>query len=174
MSNEVVLGPLVNFSGADELSAWSAYASKHIAKYDMLQLEAELKGFEKAEMDSKGNIIIECLKERWKKGLSFTSIGPQILVSVNLLDTQIRKQTAKKLKIVKEDELDKDGRFVFLDEQQKSLLISDPRGNIAVQDVNQAHIFTFTTRAYWHMLREKEDQVIVIKYCAICSLLTFI
>lgn len=42
------------------------------------------------------------------------------------------------------------------------LLLHDPRDNVAVQDGSQAHIFTFATRCYWHMLRERENQVVVM------------
>jgi hypothetical protein len=108
-----------------------------------------------------------------------TSIGHQILVNVNLFDQAAKrkekeKELARQAKqqrtkdstgVVHENQdLEGDDSFVLLLQEERNLLISDPRGNYAIQDHNQAHVFSYATRIYWHMMRERENQVVVMSY----------
>lgn len=117
--------------------------------------------------------LAENLRVRWKAHLPYTSIGHQILVVVNPHDSTIkRKEAAKETTAAQKTSSEKenshtvqdddDGTFVTLTKADRQMLISDPRGNCAVQEHSQSHIFAYGTRVYWHMLQEQENQVIVL------------
>jgi CDP-diacylglycerol pyrophosphatase len=119
----------------------------------------------------RGDELVENIKERWKAKLPYTAIGHQILISTNLNDRFLKKKEKEKQlkKAVKKNGIDanlimvetEDENFLLLLDEERQMLIHDPRSNHIVQEHNQAHIFTFAARCYWHLLRERENQVIV-------------
>lgn len=52
-------------------------------------------------------------------------------------------------------------------ESDRYLLISDPRDYLPVLEGHHAHPFAMAAKAYWHMLRDEEQQVVTVRYlCA--------
>lgn len=189
--------PLSSIASDAEVAAWRKYSQTHVGQPDMLLMtslgaaEGAMPSItipttgSSTEVKQKLNAdpVITNLKLRWKQGLTYTAIGHQVLVAVNPynLEEKRKSRTVELKKQAKQNKtdsrqqqssngaghLDYEDDFCVLSQQERDMLLSDPRGNYAVQEHNQAHIFSFTTRCYWHMLRSKEDQLIVLRYVVI-------
>jgi chitin synthase len=169
-SNKELVNPSNSISSEEEMSAWRKYQSRKVGYPNILSL---------SELDQKtvfkADSVAENLKERWKEGLTFTSIGHEMLISVNNNDLAARRKDREKeiRKNNKDFQADKDNTtsaiytedetFLLLLEDERNMLINDPRGNHIVQDHNHAHIFSYAARCYWHMLREQDDQVVFFR-----------
>jgi hypothetical protein len=124
--------------------------------------------------------IIDNLKRRRDEGIPYTSIGHDQLLFINCQDPQHkRKQYAAQQKRRRNDRTGDTSKFakllrgfVILSDTEEQMLISDPTANHAVQEQCQAHVFAMATRIYWHMLREQENQVVVVRQVAGCSFIS--
>lgn len=125
--------------------------------------------------------IVSNLKLRWKNQLPYTAIGSEMLISINSCDiNRMRKSELlrlEKLNSKNESEIVSDlsveqqmDDYCFLSSINhhdnsacpSEMLLSDPRGRYPILENNMAHILSFGTRCYWRMLRQNENQAIVL------------
>lgn len=150
-------------------SIWKKYQASRIAHPDLLALVAQRQKINNASTPVKLDDVVDNLKQRWKENLYSTAIGHQILI---VLDRSDKNDKADK-RLVAEDaqnEHDVDlnqfeilNAYFCLTEVERAMLVGDPTSNFVVQEHSQSHPFTFAARCYWHMLREKKDQLIFSK-----------
>lgn len=180
--NQTNSGPPTSLSTEEELSAWRRYQSQRVGEFDLLALVDDGKIAIPENIDTSSDAflekklfkteeIVENLKQRWKAGLSFTSIGHQALVAVNLNNQsdkrrirmkELKKRAKEGPKANESENIDDDEDFLFMLTEEKQMLVHDARAHHVVQEHNQAHIFALATRCYWHMLRDNENQIIAI------------
>jgi hypothetical protein len=169
------IDPTESLASEAEMSAWRKYHSNRTAHPDLLSLVIDDRaGSKSAPKQAKSDDIVDELKARWKANLPYTSVGHQVLVVVNPLDRgnkqrerekelrKIMKSRAKESGSRPAEEPNGDDEFLLMLQDERDMLISDPRGNHAIQEHNQAHVFSLATRCYWHMMRDQQDQVIVV------------
>lgn len=158
MSENSGLG-VQEFISRAEQEAWTKYQSGQNNITSNLVSLISKNGQEIVKSDA----IIDTLRHRYKLKYFYTSIGNDTLLLVNPYEIREQKKQLKQLFEQEHDARNLSQEFAPLPDDEKSLIISDPRTFIPVLDKSLAHVFTFASRAYWHMLRDGMDQVILLQ-----------
>ena len=155
-------------TSSEELLLWKEYQEKSVAHHDLLSL-VNLASKEEPRQQVKSDVIIDNLRQRYRSQQYYTALGHSTLLCLNPLngDGKVQSFLHRQKKEQKGGEtshsLTTKQAFVMLTPEEQGMLLSDPRDYLAVVDKSNAHPFSLATRVYWHMVREGQNQFVMMR-----------